>query len=81
MTTAPGFPDLVLKNQARIIAVIELKTDVGRAKPAQIEWLTAFHAAGIPSLVLRPADYQHLVGWLENPTDFPVIYGWKLAEN
>jgi len=53
--SVPGFPDLVLLRGSRAI-VYELKTERGRVRPEQHDWLAAFNAAGIPAKVIRPAD-------------------------
>jgi hypothetical protein len=50
-----GFPDLVLVHpRRRLIAFAELKSDDGRVRPEQEEWLTALRAAGVSAFLWRP---------------------------
>ncbi len=58
--SAKGFPDLVLVRGERLIFA-ELKSDKGRAKPEQTEWLQAVAAAGAESYLWRPADVECVV--------------------
>jgi hypothetical protein len=56
-----GFPDLVLARGDRLIFA-ELKTDKGRIRPAQIEWLDRLGAVassqpGISVYLWRPKDW------------------------
>ena len=56
-----GFPDLVLARADRLIFA-ELKTDKGRIRPAQIEWLDRLGAVassqpGISVYLWRPKDW------------------------
>jgi len=52
-----GFPDLVcLHPQAGTFFVAELKSDRGRLRTSQENWLAAFSLAGIPNYVWRPSD-------------------------
>lgn len=55
-----GFPDLVLvkvvgKNKRLIF--VELKTDAGRVRPEQREWLAWLSGAGVSAAIWRPADW------------------------
>ncbi|HUY79901.1 MAG TPA: VRR-NUC domain-containing protein, partial [Ktedonobacterales bacterium] len=70
----PGFPDLVLCKPAvngmpgRLI-MAELKTDVGRVRPEQREWLAAL--AGVPGVlacVWRPRDFAAIQAALMGET-------------
>jgi VRR-NUC domain len=65
----PGFPDLVLVRPPELL-VVELKTDKGRVRPAQREWLDALElgaaAAGgtVRVDVWRPCDFDRVHGLL-----------------
>lgn len=56
---SPGFPDVVMvpPRHGRGLA-LELKSDRGRVRPGQAEWLAAFRAAGIDARLITPADYD-----------------------
>ncbi len=56
--SAPGFPDLVLARPPRLIFA-ELKSEKGRLRPAQVEWLEALaEVERAPEVFLwRPADF------------------------
>ena len=52
-----GFPDLVLVHpRKRICLVRELKTERGRFRPKQEQWLQDLRVAGIDAGVWRPGD-------------------------
>lgn len=51
----PGWPDLTLVKPPQLIFV-ELKTDKGRVRPAQRDWLTRLALCGQEVYVWRPAD-------------------------
>lgn len=53
---AAGFPDIFLCKGDQALA-LELKVEKGRTKPSQVEWIDALDKAGIPSFVVRPADW------------------------
>jgi hypothetical protein len=58
---SPGFPDLVMFREARLIFA-ELKTDKGVVSPDQRVWLEGLaHVPGIEVAVWRPADWDHIV--------------------
>jgi VRR-NUC domain len=55
--SAAGFPDLTLVRNDRL-AFVELKTEKGRVRPAQAEWLAALERCGACDVhVWRPADW------------------------
>ena len=59
--SAPGFPDLVLVHaDPRIGRAIyaELKTERGRLRHEQMQWLTALEASGHEVHVWRPRDWR-----------------------
>lgn len=58
--SAPGFPDLVLVRDERLLFA-ELKTDVGRVAPAQRDWLAALEATGVEVYVWRPKDWNQII--------------------
>lgn len=51
----PGFPDLVLVRDDRML-IVELKTMQGRMSPAQVVWMRALKEAGATVAVWRPMD-------------------------
>ncbi|WP_041574508.1 VRR-NUC domain-containing protein [Cellulomonas gilvus] len=54
----PGFPDLVLVHARRATVLYrELKTETGRIRPEQRQWLTALAEAGADAAVWRPSDW------------------------
>lgn len=58
-----GFPDLVVAGPGGV-AFIELKTNTGRVKPEQAEWIDALRDAGQHALIVRPrhwADVRDLL--------------------
>lgn len=57
--TSLGFPDLICRRQHRLI-VAELKSDRGRMREGQQEWLGAFTSARIPTYLARPKDWAAL---------------------
>ena len=58
----PGFPDLVLVRNGRLVFV-ELKAASGRVTPAQRCWLDALKRAHREVYIWRPRDWQS--GWIE----------------
>ena len=53
----PGFPDLALAHPAqRRVMFRELKTQRGRYRPMQREWLEMMDQAGLDAGTWRPAD-------------------------
>jgi len=60
----PGWPDLVLTRDGRLI-VAELKTDTGRVTRDQQAWLDKLAAChGVTAHVWRPADWPHVMAAL-----------------
>ena len=58
-----GFVDLVLvkeRGDNRRILYAELKTDTGRIRPEQREWIEAINAAGGTAVVWRPRDWDQI---------------------
>ena len=51
----PGFPDLVLVRPPELLFV-ELKSDRGRIRPEQREWIDALREAGQTAWVVRGPD-------------------------
>jgi hypothetical protein len=58
--SAAGFPDLVLVHPKRGTVFAELKTDTGKVKPEQAEWLADLQAAGQRAYLWRPADFDQI---------------------
>jgi hypothetical protein len=58
--SAKGFPDLVLARPPRLL-VAELKSDKGKVKPEQEQWLDAIRACGVEAYLWRPADVEDVV--------------------
>lgn len=59
----PGFPDLVLARAGEVI-VAELKTDTGRMRPGQPEWLEQLGPHG---RLWRPAQWDDVHNELRRP--------------
>lgn len=51
-----GLPDLILAHDRYGVVFAELKTDAGRLRRAQAEWLYSLQRAGARVYVWRPAD-------------------------
>lgn len=58
----PGFPDEVLlnKTQKRVL-FIEFKSEKGRVRPAQKEWIEALQLCGQEAAIWRPSDMEQIV--------------------
>ena len=55
--TANGFPDLVLGNLATgKMFALELKSQKGKARANQYEWLAMFQQNGVDAHIVRPSD-------------------------
>lgn len=58
--SAPGFPDLVLCRPP-VIVFAELKTEVGKTRPEQREWLAALGGCGgVEARLWRPSDWKEI---------------------
>lgn len=55
-----GFPDLVLCHRERGVLFRELKTDRGRLRDTQVDWLDDLDAAGADASVWRPGDWADI---------------------
>jgi VRR-NUC domain len=51
-----GFPDLLMARRDRLVAA-ELKSERGRVRPAQTDWLAALKQTGCEVFVWRPSDW------------------------
>ena len=59
--SAPGFPDLILIRDTRLVA-IECKSSTGKLSDPQREWLRAFDAVRqVDAIVVRPGATLDLV--------------------
>lgn len=59
-TVARGWPDLFMVRDGQAIAA-ELKTDKGRVRPEQVEWLAALDLVpGVETFLWRPADFDEV---------------------
>lgn len=57
----PGFPDLVLVKGERVIFA-ELKSEQGRVRPEQVEWLERLSVAKeMKAVVWRPSELKQIV--------------------
>lgn len=54
-----GWPDLVLVRPPELL-IVELKTDRGRIRPPQQEWLDALAMCGVEVAVWRPRDFEQV---------------------
>jgi hypothetical protein len=60
----PGFPDLVMVKDNRLIFA-ELKKEVGRTTPEQDSWLAALKVTGAEVYVWRPSQLPEVVQILQ----------------
>jgi hypothetical protein len=68
---AKGFPDLALVHPRFGFACLELKKELGKLSPEQIDWLDDLVRAGVPALVVRPSRELEVCGWLSR--GFPAV--------
>ncbi|MFE3196770.1 VRR-NUC domain-containing protein [Embleya sp. NPDC059237] len=58
----PGWPDEVFGHpDQRRTVFVELKTQDGLLRPAQVTWLRHLHASGCEAALWRPVDMPHIV--------------------
>lgn len=69
---AAGFPDLVIvhPNKRRVLFV-ELKSERGRVRPEQQEWIDAINA--VPRYVERAQELSDVAAYVWRPSDWPAI--------
>ena len=58
-----GWPDVYAVRGHRAVA-LELKSEKGKPTEAQLDWLAALGHAGVEAHVVRPSQWDWLVGWL-----------------
>jgi hypothetical protein len=56
----PGFPDLTILGDNGLL-FREIKTEEGRLRPEQADWLAKFDKANIDAAVWRPSDWPERV--------------------
>ncbi len=56
----PGYPDLTLVHPTYGFIVAELKTEKGRLRPAQQQWIAALQANGVECYIWRPRDLDFI---------------------
>lgn len=63
-----GYPDVTaLHARTGDKFVAELKTEKGKATPAQLEWLARFEACGIDSYLWRPSAIDAIIQRVRKP--------------
>ena len=61
----PGWPDLVLLKQGRMIC-LELKTEKGRIRPEQEVWIAELaQVPGVTARIVRPSDLDEILTLLQ----------------
>lgn len=58
-----GWPDIIAIRGKRMLA-LELKSEKGKATPAQRRWLTLLHHAGAEEWIVTPSSAAELIGIL-----------------
>lgn len=64
MVTCRGFPDIVLCKSGRFI-MAELKTERGKLRAEQVQWLEALRASGVEAYLWRPSMWDKIVETLK----------------
>src|SRR6185436_14524371 len=59
MHSAKGFPDLVMARERCVM--IECKSETGKLKPDQQDWIEALEQAGVEVYVWRPSHWDEAV--------------------
>ena len=62
--TRPGYPDLTVCGPGGVVW-LEVKTDTGRIRPEQRDWLNALTAAGHDALIVRPRHWDDVRSLLD----------------
>ena len=58
--SAPGFPDLVMARPP-VIVFAELKTDTGKVRPEQRDWLAALGGCeSVEAALWKPGDWKRI---------------------
>src|SRR5947209_7772967 len=58
----PGYPDVAMVHPQRgEYLLAELKTDRGRLRPAQRQWIDALRSASIECQIWKPSDWEAIV--------------------
>lgn len=55
---SPGWPDLTLAKAHRPLLFIELKRELGRVEPEQVEWLQLLNQCGARAIIIRPSHLR-----------------------
>lgn len=63
---AAGFPDLILLRPP-VTFVIEVKKELGRVEPNQVEWLDLWRGCGADVMVARPSNWDEVQRKLTAP--------------
>lgn len=62
---APGYPDLALCHPQGDYLLIELKSERGRIRPEQQQWIDALQASGVEVHVYRPHQIDEVIARLQ----------------
>lgn len=61
----PGYPDLAALHNAGDFFFVELKREMGKLTPEQIEVIAALERAGVTVFVWRPSQFDEVVTILQ----------------